>query len=450
MALLRLPFRLKPDPARVVVRPFNIAVEPRDLNPTNLPRAQRIVDRVARMPEAAIADEYEKMLVLFRHRHRSLERVLDSRLTQLQALAGNVAGLSLNAQRFIAAHFCHEYSFESSALFNPSIVAHYDQRGEGDGSVRFILSLRSVGEGHISSINFRTGVWAADGSVAMEEALDLAQVAEPAVGATYDDRGALTIVRPPDIPLNELVIFPMTAAQRNGVEDLRLTAFTEDSGEITYFGTYTAYSGMAIGSELLETKDFRTFRMQKLSGPAAVNKGLALFPRRIKGDYAMLTRIDNEHIYLSRSRDVAHWERSERVIGPKYPWEFVQMGNCGAPIETDAGWLVLTHGVGAMRQYALGAFLLDLENPSRLIARTPEPIMKPSDDERKGYVPNVLYTCGMLKLGERILIPYGISDVMTGFATTTVDELMALMAPADQGKSRSFLTRRSASRRSLR
>ncbi len=428
MTLRRLPLRLKPDPGRVVVRPFNIAAEPRDLTATDLPRASRIVDRVARLGAAEIADAYDALWRSFHPRHRFLLRILDRRIEQLDAIIDCCGALDLTAKRLVAAHFCHEYSFQSSALFNPSIVPHYRQQDVPMGGVRFILSLRSVGEGHISSVNFRTGVWTPGDGLEIEPAPAAAQVAEADPRALYDEHGAVLLTRPPDLPLNELVIFPMTPAQRNGVEDLRLTLFTDDDGTQTYYGTYTAYSGNAISSELLVTPDFQSFRMLPLRGAAAVNKGMALFPRRIGGKYAMLARVDNEHIYLARSDDLASWADAERIIGPKFPWEFVQMGNCGAPIEIAEGWLVLTHAVGAMRQYALGACLLDRDDPSRLLARTPAPIMQPSDDEREGYVPNVLYTCGCLTLGRDLLIPYGISDFMTGFAVTTVDDILAMMA----------------------
>ena len=430
MTLRRLPLRLKPDPRRVVVRPFNIAAEPRDLTPTDLPRASRIVDRVARLDTAAVAEAYDTVWRSFHPRHRFLLRVLDRRIEQLGSIIDCCGALDLTARRLVAAHFCHEYSFESSALFNPSIVPHYRQEDVPDGSIRFILSLRSIGEGHISSVNFRTGLWTPGDGLEIEPASDAAQVAEtPGPYGLYDEHGAVLLSRPPDLPLNELVIFPMTPAQRNGVEDLRLTLFTDDDGAKAYFGTYTAFSGAAIASELLITPDFHSFRMLPLRGSAAVNKGMAFFPRRIDGAYAMLARIDNEHIYIARSTDLANWTDAVRVIEPKYPWEFVQLGNCGSPVEIDEGWLVLTHGVGAMRQYALGACLLDRKDPSRLVARTPAPIMQPSDDEREGYVPNVLYTCGFLVRGRSVLIPYGISDFMTGFAVTTVDALLEMMRP---------------------
>lgn len=431
MTFRRLPVRLKPDPRRVVVRPFNIAAEPRDLSPTDLPRARRIVDRVARLGAAETAEAYQSVLRLFDSRHRSLVRILDRRIDQLGAIIDCCGSLDETARRLVAAHFCHEYSFESSALFNPSIVPHYRQSDAPDGAIRFILSLRSVGEGHISSITFRTGLWTPGDGLALEPAPDAAEVAEtPDPHTLYDENGAVLLARPPDLPLNELVVFPMTPAQRNGVEDLRLTLFTDDDGEKTYYGTYTAYSGAGIASELLITPDFQSFRLLPLRGPAAVNKGMALFPQRIGGAYAMLARVDNEHIYLARSTDIGTWSEAVRIIGPKFPWEFVQMGNCGPPIEIDEGWLVLTHAVGPMRQYALGACLLDRDDPSRVIARTPAPIMQPSDDEREGYVPNVLYTCGFMASGRHVLIPYGISDFMTGFAVSTVDDLLGMMSPA--------------------
>lgn len=424
----RLETRLYPDPDRVVVRPFNIAAEPRNLNPTNLPRAQRIVQRVADLGAAETAALYAAMIENFSARHRELEAVLDRRIAQLGSVLGCCGDLDLTGRRFVAAHFCHEYSFQSSALFNPSIIRHWDQSGLAEGDMRFILSLRSVGEGHISSITFATGVWKKNDDVACDPFSHIAQVAESndAIGGSESD---LTIVRPDNTPLNELVIFPMTASQRNGIEDLRLTEF-RDGDRIEYYGTYTAYSGMSISSEILSTDDFLTFRMRPLTGPAAVNKGMALFPRRINGRYAMLSRIDNEHIFLALSDDILHWSESKRLIGPKYPWEFVQMGNCGAPLETPFGWLVLTHGVGAMRQYTLGACLLDLEDPSRVLARSAEPLMAPAGSEREGYVPNVLYTCGALCAGDRLLLPYGISDVMTGFAVGAVSDIIASMEPA--------------------
>jgi predicted GH43/DUF377 family glycosyl hydrolase len=419
---------LKPDAGRVVVRPFNISAEPRNLNPTDLPRAQRIVDRVRALSEADEASLRSAVLKAFHHRHRMLDRVIATRIEQIAPLLDRFEDASPQAKWLIAAHFCHEYSFEAAALFNPSIVAHFEQPRSLGRKVKFILSLRAVGEGHISSVTFRTGVWRPGGGVELDPALDCALVAENAdPGADDAPDGSTRVIRPRETPLGELVIFPMTPAQRNGIEDMRLTAFVDDDGAKTYYGTYTAFSGSGIAPGLMTTRDFYDFSLSPLKGAAAVNKGMALFPRRIGGSYAMLTRIDNESLYLTRSDDIANWSAAERVMSPKYPWEFIQIGNCGAPIEIDDGWLVLTHAVGAMRQYSLGACLLDKNDPTKVLARSPRPIMEPQEDEREGYVPNVLYTCGGLRNGKHLLIPYGISDFMVGFATTTVNELLSLM-----------------------
>ncbi len=427
----RLSLRLLPDPRRVVVLPFQIAIEPRSLNPTDLPRARRIAERVASLPEDVIEEQFAHLLANFHHRHRSLERIIDARILQIGRILDSCGPLSVTAKRFIAAHFCHEYSPEAAALFNPSIIRHHTQPEGADASVRFILSLRSVGEGHVSSISFRTGVWEPHVNFEIDPAADLAQVAEAAdPSALVNTDGSVTIVRQEGTPLREFLIFPMTPAQRNGVEDLRLTGFVDEDGAASYYGTYTAYSGSSITSELLETPDFKTFNLRPLRGAAAMNKGMALFPRRIDGKYAMLSRIDNEHLYVSFSDDIAVWETADRILGPKYPWEFIQVGNCGAPMEIDEGWLVITHAVGAMRQYSLGACLLDKKDPRVLIARSARPIMLPDQDERAGYVPNVVYTCGALLVGREVMLPYGIADCMVGFAGTSVDELLATMAPA--------------------
>jgi predicted GH43/DUF377 family glycosyl hydrolase len=219
----------------------------------------------------------------------------------------------------------------------------------------------------------------------------------------------------------------MLPSQRQGIEDLRLVRFTDDDGSVLYYGTYTAFSGAAARPELLSGIDFRSFRMCALTGDAAGAKGMALFPRRVDGRYVMLGRQDSESIWLHSSDDVLHWEGGGKIVSPRYPWEFVQMGNCGSPIEIDEGWLVLTHGVGTVRNYCIGACLLDKADPSKLLARTPEPILTPSPDERDGYVPNVVYSCGAMIQGRELMIPYGVADNFAAFATTTVDRLLKSM-----------------------
>jgi predicted GH43/DUF377 family glycosyl hydrolase len=233
----------------------------------------------------------------------------------------------------------------------------------------------------------------------------------------------LTLAFNPASDISERVIFPVTDSQSNGIEDARFVAF-EDGGETTYYATYTAYSGRDIRSELLETKDFVTFRMMPLEGPAARNKGMALFPRLIDGRYAMIARHDNENLHLILSDDLGSWGLGKVVLGPRFPWEFVQIGNCGSPIELDEGWLLFTHGVGPVRRYAIGAVLLDKADPTRVLARSHEPLIQPEKSEREGYVPNVVYTCGAMRLGERIVLPYAISDTFSTFATVRIDALL--------------------------
>ncbi|MEX0645432.1 MAG: glycoside hydrolase family 130 protein [Parvularculaceae bacterium] len=428
MSLKRLHLRLEPDARRVVVRPFNISAEPRNLMPTDLPRAQRIVDRVLSLTPDEIAAQKEAVLRAFHQRHRTLDRVIATRIEQIGPLLERFADANEQTKWVIAAHFCHEYSFEAAALFNPSIIMHFDQPWSMTGKVRFIMSVRAVGEGHISSVVFRTGAWRPGGGVELDPPQDCSEVAQSADPHTqYAQDGSARVFRQRETPLGELVIFPMTPAQRNGIEDMRLTEFTDENGVKTYYGTYTAYSGSGISPGLMITPDFYNFSLHPLTGTAALNKGMALFPRRIGGAYAMLTRIDNESLFFVQSDDILRWDNAVRVMGPKYPWEFIQIGNCGAPIELDEGWLVLTHAVSAMRQYALGACLLDKDDPTKVLARSPLPIMSPQEDEREGYVPNVVYTCGGLKAGKHLLIPYGISDRMVGFATCSIAELLALM-----------------------
>ena len=414
---------LRPDPSRVLVRPFKPATEPRDLNPTDKSRANHIVERVLGMDPATVTAQLADVLDNFLGRHRNLIQIFEDRADEMEAAFASHGTFTQEQRRLVGAYFVHEYSFESSALFNPSIVSHPDQSGMTLGARRFILSLRAVGEGHISSLTFRTGVLAADGSVSVDPPVRLAS--PPAVHSLTDDPdGERVELRfRPNEDISERVIFPVTGAQSNGIEDARFVEFT-DGGEKIYYATYTAYTGRSIRSELLETRDFETFRLTPLMGDAARNKGMALFPRKFNGHYAMIARQDNENLYLIYSDDLYTWNGGSAILKPKFPWEFVQIGNCGSPIELDEGWLLLTHGVGPVRRYAIGAVLLDKKDPSRVLARSREPLVRPEASEREGYVPNVVYTCGGMRHDIRIILPYAVSDTFSAFATIKIAALM--------------------------
>ncbi len=389
----------------------------------------------------------------------------------------------------LGAYFSHEYSLEAAALFNPSIVPHPDQSDLPPGSLRFILSLRATGEGHISSITFRTGYLDADGNITVNAptryCLEPAQVPNTSYEKALFDRqlhelglagdfsrealqrlgdsftlpelrhSVLATVKhlrardeerqsaarkilmlaqsnyevqfAADTRLSERVLFPTTPSQSNGIEDARFVLFQNEDGTKTYYATYTAYDGKLILPQFIETPDFLHFKFITLNGPAVQNKGMALFPRKINGRYAMLGRQDSENLYMMYSDHLHFWHTAQLLLKPKFPWEFIQLGNCGSPIETDAGWLVLSHGVGPMRKYCIGAFLLDRDDPTRVIGRLREPLIKPNENEREGYVPNVVYSCGSLLRGRQLIIPYAMSDYATTFATLPLDEVLAAM-----------------------
>jgi predicted GH43/DUF377 family glycosyl hydrolase len=420
--LNRQTLHLRPDPARVVVRPFKPATEPRDLNPTDKTRANHIVERVLRLEAGAANRQLAEVLENFEGRHRNLLEIFEERAAEMEEALNPHAELNETQRCLIGAYFLHEYSFEASALFNPSIVRHPDQSGAPEGGCRFILSLRAVGEGHISSLTFRSGSIASDGSVSVDPTARLACVPKVRHRASGPNGDSVEVIFRAEDDLSERVIFPITEAQSNGIEDARFVEF-DDQGRTTFYATYTAYSGRAIRSELLETKDFQSFRLAPLSGSAARNKGMALFPRKIDGRYAMIARQDNENLYLIYSDDLYTWEGGQPILQPEHPWEFVQIGSCGSPIELDDGWLLLTHGVGPVRKYSIGAVLLDKNDPSKVIARSREPIVRPEPAEREGYVPNVVYTCGAMRSGDQIILPYAISDTFSNFATIKIDDL---------------------------
>jgi predicted GH43/DUF377 family glycosyl hydrolase len=420
---------LRPDPARVIVRPFKPATEPRDLNPTDKSRANHIVDRVLALSSGDVAAQLADVLENFQGRHRNLLAQFEARASEMEDAFADHAGFSLVQRQLIGAYFLHEYSFEAAALFNPSIVAHPDQSGAPEGGLRFILSLRAVGEGHVSSLTFRAGSIAANGEVVVDPTSRIAT--SPSIqirmfGAAGNEGNEVALTFPPFGDISERVIFPITKTHWHGIEDARFVAFHDD-GKRTYYATYTAYSGDAIRSELLETTDFVDFRLLPLSGTAAQNKGMALFPRKINGKFAMIARQDNENLYLVYSDDLYSWNGGTAILKPEFPWEFVQIGNCGSPIELDEGWLLLTHGVGPVRKYSIGAVLLDKSDPSKVLARSRAPLVRPEPSEREGYVPNVVYTCGALRHNDRIVLPYAVSDTFSNFATLKISALMQAM-----------------------
>jgi predicted GH43/DUF377 family glycosyl hydrolase len=420
-----LPDRLQAEADRVVIRPFHIAPNPRESA-----RVQRIVKAVLGMDMRTCQAELALVTKDFEQRHWQTRKVFMDRYEQVKTeLELDDSNMRDERKELIGAYFCHEYSYASAALMNPSIVPHPDQSGLTKGSLRVVLSLRSVGEGHISSIAFREGILDAKGGFQLA-ARPPFSVAVRQTEAASDANGHVTTAeRFEETNLSGTVIFPFTDQQRNGLEDLRLVQFTEDDGSKIYYGTYTAYSGYNIASELLVTRDFRTFQLKPMSGTAARNKGMALFPRKIDGAYAIIGRQDGESLFFLRSKDLLHWDEGKSLMGPVYPWELVQIGNCGSPIEIEEGWLLLTHGVGAMRKYSIGAVLLDKTDPSKILARTAHPIVSPSDEDREGYVPNVVYTCGALAHGRKLFMPYGVADSSVAFGFIDLDQLMSAMQP---------------------
>lgn len=419
--------RLHADPSRVVLRPFHLGWQAKHAEGN---RALSLVEDVRSLSDAVVDKEYRKVMADFGERHWQTEAMFAERWSEVERSLDLVGeNFSPTREKLIGAYFCHEYTYAAAALMNPSIVPHPDQSGCLGGAVRFVMSLRAVGEGHISSIVFREGIAYPDGRMDLWPQSAFGTSVELDDASLSDSDSAVTVHRHPDSSLSNTVIFPITEQQRNGLEDLRLVQFEHGPGDYEWIGTYTAYSGSTIRSELLRTKDFRRFLLEPIEGRAGRNKGMALFPQKVDGFYTMVGRQDGKNLFLLKSRRIDRWD-SEGVLlmEPRYPWEFIQIGNCGSPIRTEHGWLLFTHGVGAMRKYALGCALLDLNDPSKLIARTAEPVLTAENADRSGYVPNVIYTCGAMRVGEQLIIPYGISDSSVGFANVGIDDLIKTMS----------------------
>lgn len=476
--------RLVPDARRVIAKPF---LPGEEVYPDGSSRLRLVLDRIMGMSEQAVTETLVAARRDFAGRHRDLDAILERNAGIVAARLGQFemadAPFSLDRLHLIGAYFTHEYSIEAAALGNPSIVAAPDQSGLESGAVRFVMSLRAIGEGHRSSIEFRTGVIRADASVALDPASDYAVTGER-TPHSYDKGFFITILDemamlneveervltrlgdeftmaeleaaieaiddidrsisgettrvlhwlassnyrtsfPASIDISERVLFPSGPTESHGMEDARFVRFTRDDGEITYYATYTAFDGHQILPQLIETDDFTQFQVATLSGRAAHNKGMAIFPRQIAGKFVALGRHDNVNNFLMTSSDVRIWREAAVVQEPERPWELTQLGNCGSPLETDAGWLVITHGVGPFRRYTLGALLLDLDDPSRVIGHLNEPLLSPGDDERDGYVPNVVYSCGSMIHAGHLVLPYGYADVGARIATIPLDELLS-------------------------
>ena len=454
-------------------------------------RIAKIIQRIVDLPDTTAEVIFAQILIDFSERHKNIKRVFARHMNEVRDYIPREALLSETKKALIGAYFTMEYSIESAALFNPSIVAHPDQKHLEPGSLRFIMSLRATGEGHVSSIVFRSGVLDSDNRVLFNPTSDYVETPEVHLDSVYDrhlfdlkllEMGAGNEVTahllgqlPEDFTYNELqtemeslrttpvfpiarqnkifevmdwlinsnyeinfhphhriserVIFPVSINESRGIEDARFVRFIDTDGEVTYYATYTAYNDLTILPQLITTKDFLKFNIITLNGKAVQNKGMALFPRKIDGSYVMLSRQDGENNQIMFSDNIHFWQESKIIQEPTRPWEFIQIGNCGSPLETDEGWIVLTHGVGPMRQYCIGAILLDLENPSKIIARLEEPLLSPHEEEREGYVPNVVYSCGAIIHNNELVIPYAMADVMSGLATVGVRELIHSMQP---------------------
>jgi predicted GH43/DUF377 family glycosyl hydrolase len=474
----RTPILLQPDPSRVVIRPFELP---------NRERIAKIIGRVFSLSDRRAQDQAKRLLDEFGDRHTNPEAIFLERFNQVKEFLLTDMPMTVDRQLLIGGYFLQEYALEAAALFNPSIVPHPDQSGLGPGELRFVLSLRATGEGHISSITFRTGVidskgrvsvdpvsqlvnsgsveadpsyerklflrklhelgldtpWSRDIMKELDSSFTLRQLEDAVQRALARNRfsqpterenaaALLDLARAnyeldfnPTGDLSERVIFPYSSMETRGIEDARFVHFTQDDGEPIYYATYTAYNGYTFLPQLLATKDFSSFCINTLNGPEVQNKGMALFPRKINGRYAMISRQDNENVYLMYSDMLHFWYEKTLLLRPTFPWEYVQLGNCGSPIETSEGWLLLTHGVGYMRKYAIGAVLLDLEDPTKVVGRLKHPLLTPSAREREGYVPNVVYSCGALVHAGRLILPYALSDQCSSFATFNLAELLA-------------------------
>lgn len=401
---------IKSDIRRVLLRPFN---------PTTTERSAKIMRRILALSEKEAIDQLNSIIHQFNSRHRDIESFFQRRYDENHHHLSDNQKLTPKRKLLIGAYFSLEYSIEAASLFNPSMIWHPDQTGIPKGSKRFILSLRATGEGHISSMEFRSGVINANNQIILDDQTRF--VTLPHYQTTSDGYIAKFSH---DYAISERILFPFLPEEVNGIEDARFVHFSDEKKNKTYYATYTAYDGKRIYSMLLKTTDFLEFKISKITGTAIQNKGLALFPRKINGKYVMLSRQDNENNYIMFSDRLDYWDNKTLIMEPEFSWEFFQIGNCGCPIETESGWLVLAHGVGAMRKYVISAFLLDLNDPTKVIGRLKQPLLISNEEEREGYVPNVVYTCGGQIWGQSLVFPYAMSDHACSFAVINFKELL--------------------------
>jgi predicted GH43/DUF377 family glycosyl hydrolase len=418
---------LRPDPSRTVIKPFSVDY-PEPFRDAAHPRMRKVIDRVLSLDDETRRDECDTAIASLSERHRNVETTLIRRFEEVSDSLPEKIDATPDEQLLIGAYLSAEYSFEAAALFNPSMVLRMNQDDAPADGLSFILSLRGIGEGHVSSVTFRTGCWSASAGFTVDDPSPW--VTSPRIEGPDESgqAGTTRVICEGSEEPSESVLFPVIASQRQGIEDLRMVRFTEEDGTPSFLGTYTAFDGRDARCELFHGTGINTFEMTTLKGSVPQSKGMALFPRRVDGRYAMIGRQDNENLWLIASDDITTWNGGIKIIGPRYPWEFVQMGNCGSPIELDEGWLLITHGVGMMRNYCMGACLLDKVDPSKLLARTPEPILRPSPSERSGYVPNVVYGCGAIVHDRTLLLPFGIADNFASFASCSVDDLLKKMS----------------------
>jgi len=471
---------IQADNSRVITKPFI---------PGPDHRIKEVVNRVLGLSDEEVETLLQQVLLDFSGRHRHFKETLINNYKKIKHCVPSSDSITMETRLLLGSYFTCEYSVEAAALFNPSIVLHPNQKELPEGSVRFIMSFRATGEGHISSIEFRSGKIDSEGNMDLDPISNYVETPELCQYKLYDKhlfglkltemtasnevtshmlgelgevftfdqlqgkiaklqsasdfdpdhkrdaidmamwlaRSNYEIKFRYDRRISERVIFPVSENESNGIEDARFVHFTDDDDSVTYYATYTANNGFVILPQLITTKDFITFKVNTLNGKAVQNKGMALFPRKIDGKYVMLSRQDGVNNHIMFSENIHFWQESEIIQTPTHPWEFIQIGNCGSPIETDEGWLLLTHGVGAMRKYSIGIELLDLNDPSRIIGRLDEPILVPTDGEREGYVPNVVYSCGAMIHNDELVIPFAIADQRTSVAMISVPEVLSLM-----------------------